>query len=142
MTPDDHDGWLPLWRGYLDFYATELDEVTTTRTWERLVGGDPALVGLVAEDHGEPVGICHLVLHPSTWSETDVCYLEDLFVAREQRGSGIGRALIAAAAEEARAAGCHRLYWQTKADNTVARRLYDRVAEHRGFVVYELDLDD
>lgn len=42
--------------------------------------------------------------------------------------------------EWARKCGCGRLYWSTHEDNATARRLYDRVAENRGFIRYEIDL--
>ncbi len=140
LEPDDRSEWEPLWQGYLDFYEHHLDAATTEHTWARLVGNDPALVGLVSVNEGKLVGICHLVFHPSTWSATSYCYLEDLFVDPERRSGGVGLALITAAEEEARQAGASKLYWQTHTGNP-ARQLYDRVAEHHGFVVYELDLD-
>jgi hypothetical protein len=43
-------------------------------------------------------------------------------------------------ADWARAEGCARVYWHTRASNATARRLYDRVAENRGFIKYDLDL--
>ena len=91
-------------------------------------------------DGGRLVGICHLVVHPSTWTATSYCYLEDLFVRADVRSGGVGRSLIAAARAEASAAGSSKLYWQTHVTNTDARRLYDDVADHRGFIVYEVDL--
>jgi RimJ/RimL family protein N-acetyltransferase len=38
--------------------------------------------------------------------------------------------------EEARARGAQRVYWQTHEDNLQARRLYDRIAERSGFIIY------
>jgi GNAT superfamily N-acetyltransferase len=52
------------------------------------------------------------------------------------RGQGIGRALIEAVYERARAADCGRVYWHTHETNLEARRLYDNVAERSGFIVY------
>ena len=72
----------------------------------------------------------------STWGEP-VCYLQDLFVDPAQRGLGLGEQLIEAVAGQARQQGAQRLYWLTQADNTAARTLYDRVAEHRGFIRYD-----
>jgi len=80
------------------------------------------------------------VFHPSTWSNSSYCYLEDLFVDPARRGGGTGRSLIAAAVGEAERVGASKLYWQTHDTNGTARRLYDQVAEHRGFIVYEVDL--
>ncbi len=136
----DRARWSPLWRGYLDFYDHQLDDATTEWTWRRLAGDDPSVVGFGAFTNDELIGICHLVLHPSTWSRTSYCYLEDLFVVPDRRGGGVGRALIEAAEAEAQRQGATKLYWQTHVTNTTARRLYDQVALHEGFIVYEVEL--
>jgi GNAT superfamily N-acetyltransferase len=70
----------------------------------------------------------------------DVCYLQDLFTAPELRGLGIGRRLIHAVYDAARIAGCPRVYWQTQVTNQAGRALYDKVAEHRGFIIYGHEL--
>ncbi len=140
LQPEDRPQWEPLWQGYLQFYEHELDTTVTDGTWNRVAGDGAAVVGLGAFDGPELVGICHLVFHPSTWSTSSYCYLEDLFVRPDRRGGGVGRSLIAAAAGEAERVGASKLYWQTHSNNGTARGLYDRVAEHRGFIVYEVDL--
>ncbi len=140
LQPEDRPQWEPLWHGYLQFYEHELDAAVTDGTWSRVAGGGDAVVGLGAFDGPELVGICHLVFHPSTWSNSSYCYLEDLFVRPDRRGGGAGRSLIAAAVGEAERVGASKLYWQTHTTNGTARGLYDRVAEHRGFIVYEVDL--
>ena len=66
-----------------------------------------------------------------------LCYLQDLYVDETLRGTGGGRQLIEAVAAVARAAGASRLYWMTQTDNEVARRLYDRMAKHNGFIRYD-----
>jgi GNAT superfamily N-acetyltransferase len=106
-------------------------DAVTEATFARLVDGDdPALVGLVAERDGRLAGLAHLVFHPSTWSTAGYCYLEDLFVAREARGGGVGEALFAAVYAEADHAGAERVYWHTQEYNAPARSLYDQVG-HR-----------
>jgi len=52
------------------------------------------------------------------------------------RGSGAGRALIAAVERVARDAGASRLYWTTHESNQTAQMLYDQVADRPGFVQY------
>jgi GNAT superfamily N-acetyltransferase len=41
-------------------------------------------------------------------------YLQDLFVADSARGLGLGRALIEAVYEKAKADGCSRVHWLTQ----------------------------
>jgi GNAT superfamily N-acetyltransferase len=131
--------WLPLWKGYLEFYRAELPEETTRGTFARLVGGDRTMFGLLAvSERGEGVGLTHCIVHPTTWSDEPKCYLEDLFVAPAARGSNLGQDLLKEAKRESvqRAAG--PLYWHTQSYNGRARSLYDLVARPTSFIVYEM----
>jgi len=85
---------------------------------------------------GDTVGLANYVLHPYTWGPAPVCYLEDLFVAPEARGAGVGRRLIEHLVEQARELGWARVYWHTREDNATARRLYDRFGPADGFIRY------
>ena len=51
-----------------------------------------------------------------------------------------GRRLIEAVYQAARAAGSSRVYWQTQTTNRAGRALYDKVAQHLGFIVYSHEL--
>jgi GNAT superfamily N-acetyltransferase len=133
----DHDDWLPLWQGYLDFYETEVAPEVTHATWRRIVDPAGPIHGLGALDaSGRLVGIVHYLFHPVTWSSTNRCYLEDLFVSPNARGMGGGRALIEAVYRAADAAGADQVYWLTAQSNETARRLYDRVGQLTPFVKY------
>ena len=71
------------------------------------------------------------------------CYLQDLFVAPEARGHGLGRALIEAVYREAKAAGASRVHWLTHETNATARALYDTLADRPGFcLLYTSDAAD
>jgi hypothetical protein len=50
------------------------------------------------------------------------------------------RALIAEVERWARDQGHARVYWHTQSGNETARRLYNRVAENRGFIQYVIPL--
>jgi ribosomal protein S18 acetylase RimI-like enzyme len=89
---------------------------------------------------GATVGLANYVLHPYTWGPAQVCYLEDLYVAPEARGAGVGRRLIEHLVEEGRQRGWARVYWHTREDNADARRLYDRFGPADGFVRYTVPL--
>ena len=135
LAASDRAQWAPLWAGYLEFYEAALDPAVTQATFARLADPNEPMFALVAEDAGALTGFAHCVLHRGTWAIGDFCYLEDLFVAQTARGKGVGRALIEAVYARADALGCARVYWLTHQSNP-ARKLYDRVASHAGFIQY------
>jgi GNAT superfamily N-acetyltransferase len=67
-----------------------------------------------------------LLFTVSTALGARVAWLEDMVVAPEARGRGIGGALVDAALAQARAAGCRRVTLLTDADNADAHRFYRR----------------
>lgn len=144
ISRSDRSDWQVLWDGYNRFYGrsgpTALDPAITELTWERFFDPGEPVHCLVAISEDKVVGLAHFLFHRSTTREADVCYLQDLYTAESVRGRGIGRMLIDAVAEAGRRAGSSRLYWQTKVDNDTARRLYDKVADHAGFIVYTKEL--
>jgi GNAT superfamily N-acetyltransferase len=136
----DSEHWKPLWDGYNAFYgrhgATALPDDVTQRTWSRFFDGYEPMHALVAEQNGQLIGLVHYIFHRSTISIGPVCYLQDLFTLESARGKGVGRALIEEVYRCAERAGASRVYWHTHSSNTVARLLYDNVAEDTGFIVY------
>ena len=87
------------------------------------------------------LGLAHYLFHRSTITIEPSCYLQDLFTTEDARGKGIARALINTVYENAKAAGCKRLYWQTHETNDTAIQLYNKVAERSGFIVYRKMID-
>jgi GNAT superfamily N-acetyltransferase len=135
--PSDRDAWLSLWAGYLAFYDSTLAQEVTDTTWSRFHNPtEPMLCLVAADDDGSLLGFTSIVFHRGTWSIGDFCYLEDLFVAPQARNRGIARALIEAVYALADERGAERVYWLTHESNTTARALYDKVAQHRGFIHY------
>ena len=135
---DDRDAWAALWKGYLDFYKTELGPEIYDSTFERLLGDDPQDFScLLAEVDGVPVGLTHYLFHRHGWKIENVCYLQDLFVSPDVRGTGAGRLLIEGVYAAADAAGSPTVYWLTQEDNVAGRRLYDRIANLTDFLKYQ-----
>jgi GNAT superfamily N-acetyltransferase len=136
----DFSQWKTLWDGYNAFYgrkgATALPEATTQMTWSRFFDAYEPVHGLVAEQDERVLGLAHAIFHRSTISIEPTCYLQDLFTLEEARGKGVGRALIEAVYGLAKKAGCGRVYWLTHETNETAMKLYNKVAEKSGFVVY------
>jgi GNAT superfamily N-acetyltransferase len=140
----DLAAWTPLWDGYNAFYGREgptaLAPEITTITWGRFFDANEPVFALVAESAGSLVGLTHYLFHRSTTRIEPTCYLQDLFTAPDMRGHGVGRALILGVYEAARAAGVREVYWQTHETNSAGRLLYDQVARHAGYIVYEQDV--
>jgi GNAT superfamily N-acetyltransferase len=141
VQPGDLEAWRPLWDGYNAFYGREgptaLPEEVTRITWDRFFdAGEPVYCFVAEAPDGGLLGIVHYLYHRSTTGIGPNCYLQDIFTVPEARGQGVGKALIEAVYERARADGCGRVYWHTRETNTTAMRLYDQVAEGGGIVVY------
>lgn len=137
---DDFEEWSVLWSGYLRFYESEIADDVTRATFDRLVKDRELHGALAIDEEGHAIGLVHWLTHAATWSTGEYCYLEDLFVAPDARGSGSGRAMIAHVRDWAEQAGCAKLYWLTQEGNATARTLYDRVATNTGFTHYQISL--
>jgi ribosomal protein S18 acetylase RimI-like enzyme len=80
----------------------------------------------LAFDDVRPVGVCVGFLGFSTFMGLPLLNIHDLAVLPDQRGKGVGHALLGAAQAAAQAAGCCKLTLEVQEDNTPARRLYQR----------------
>jgi ribosomal protein S18 acetylase RimI-like enzyme len=114
-----------------DFNA-EFDEPTpgperiAERIRELLAGGDTAI--LLAGSG--PDGLAILRFRLAITTPGLECYLAELYVAPARRGQGLGRALMNAAIDEARARGADYMDLGTSEDDVAARALYESL----GFV--------
>ncbi len=134
----DKTEWMQLARAYKKFYDDEISDDEYEAAWQRLQQGEH-INAVTARVSGRMVGLAHYLFHDSVW-RASVCYLQDLYVIPNERGQGIARRLIAHIAEQARAQGAERFYWQTQKHNTIARRLYDKIAVYNGFIRYDYPL--
>jgi len=136
----DKDQWLKLWAGYLEFYKSTISLEQTELTWKRLINNELKMFGFVAESEEGVIGFTHCLFRPSTWTETDYCYLEDLFVNPNIRGKGVGRSLMDKVFELAKEKKSKRVYWTTQEFNKTARVLYDSITPVSEFVQYRLPI--
>lgn len=110
----------------LDDFNTEFEEETpgvealTGFTRPLLESGEIAVFLANEAD-----GISLWRLRPSPWTGRPEAYLQELYVVPARRGNGIGRALLAATMDAARAAGATGIDLNTGETDTAARALYE-----------------
>jgi GNAT superfamily N-acetyltransferase len=138
----DEAAWRDLWQQYVAFYQASVPQQVTDRTWQRLLAREDRMIGRVAEHDGRVVGFSVAMLHAASWRLGPSCYLEDLYVASQARGLGVGRALIKDLLAMGRCEGWGDVYWLTRASNTAARRLYDSFVPADDFVRYRINLGE
>jgi GNAT superfamily N-acetyltransferase len=137
LTPADYKQWRKLWVSYLDFYETSLNDEVIDKTFNRFIDEHyNRQNALVAEQSSGLVGLVHYIYHPHNWKIEDVCYLQDLFVAPENRRQQIAKMLIERVYEEADKCGTPTVYWLTQEFNAPARKLYDKIADLTPFIKY------
>ncbi len=87
---------------------------------------DPLLRAVLAERGGTAVGVCVWLSYFSTWKGPGI-YIQDLFVAESERGSGLGAALLGSAVRIARAGGARIVRLAVDAANARAVPFYLRL---------------
>src|SRR4051812_26644334 len=96
---------------------------------ERLLG-EPDTEFLLAAPDGDgapPAGVAQLRFRYGVWRAGGDCLLEDLFVDEAARGAGLGRALVEATLDRARARGCRRVELAPDERHDGGPRPYERV---------------
>jgi ribosomal protein S18 acetylase RimI-like enzyme len=100
-------------------------DATIRRTTAALLRDSDTDFLLASPDGGSlPAGVCQLRYRLSVWTGTDDCWLEDLYVREDARGGGVGRTLVEAAVERARARRCRRIQLDVNEQNSEALSLY------------------
>ena len=108
-------------------FNREFDEPTPEPAWlarritELIAGGDTAVL-LVGSG---PDGLAVMRFREAIWDGAPECYLAELYVVPEQRGAGLGRALMEGAIEHARARGATYMDLGTGEHDVAARALYE-----------------
>lgn len=138
LQQSDYEEWLPLWTAN---NLGQVNDTLTARTWGRLIDrNDTAIGGLTYEEGGHLLGILHYILHPTTGSLADICYMQDVFVSPAHRGKGIARALIVELEKRGKAAGWGRLYWLADNTNKEAQALYRTLGVRLNFSLHVMPL--
>lgn len=84
----------------------------------------PGAVALLVEDAGQPVGVAVSFLGFATFTGTKKLNIHDFSVNASHRRRGLGRRLMDAVVEFARAQGCGKVTLEVRHDNHAAKALY------------------
>ena len=137
------DELLPLVSGYQKFYGAEPDVERNRSFFSRFV--HPSTEGLLlgAWTDGGLLGFATLYWFFSSTKAADSVLMNDVFVREDVRGTGVGRALINSALDEARRRGAAHLEWFTAPDNKAGQRLYDSIpgAKRSSWLAYEVEVE-
>jgi GNAT superfamily N-acetyltransferase len=135
----DFSQWQGLYAGYAAFYQVPQSPEMREKVWSWLMDPAHEVNGLVAEQYGTLIG-AHYRPYARPLSASTGGFLDDLFVANAARGTGAGRALIAALSDIGRAKGWTVLRWITADSNQTARALYDQMGTQTPWVTYDIKL--
>jgi GNAT superfamily N-acetyltransferase len=140
IADEEFEQLLPLIAAYQRFYEVEeVDQERNRAFFRRFLAPSEDGLLLGARRDGRLVGYTCIYWHFSSLEAVESVLMNDLYVAEDARGGGIGRTLIEATAEVARERGAPFVEWATAPDNTTAQRLYDSTgAERSEWVSYEL----
>jgi GNAT superfamily N-acetyltransferase len=134
--------WEPMWLDYAGRRRSELTSELNLATFSRLKheGQGTGVLQGMALWQDELIGFAHFFLHPSTWSTTQECYLQDIYVVPSHRGTGAGKYLLLEVAQKAKQLNCTIVHWRTRSENLNAQALYDKLARRLDYVEYQIEL--
>jgi GNAT superfamily N-acetyltransferase len=116
-----------LMRGFRDWwgYDEPSDAEMGDRVARLLRSGEAEFLLAARAGRTEPEGVAQLRYRYGVWLGAEDCWLEDLFVEDDARGSGLGRALVEGAIARARERGCRRVELDVNEANPAALALYE-----------------
>ena len=109
------------------------------KTWKQLVK-DASSHFLVAEIERTPVGFINFTIRQTILHRSPSGLIDELVVAKEYQGKGIGKQLVLAAIEKCKQLGCCEVEVSTEKTNIKARRFYSKCGLGERGTLLEVDL--
>jgi GNAT superfamily N-acetyltransferase len=100
-------------------------QITEAQFTKAAFGDNPRFKILVAEEHGETVGVATYFDRFHIWFGEELIEIDDLFVRPSSRGHGIGNKLLEAIGKMAKQRGVH-VRWAIERDNFSTIAFYKR----------------
>jgi GNAT superfamily N-acetyltransferase len=123
-TPHDADSLAEMLHAFKTEFETETPgvEVLTERLRTLLAG--PSTFAVLG---GDPAaGVALVTLHPNVWSDGPVALLDEMYVEPEQRGGGVGSAILHLMVEICEELGVAAIEINVDESDAGAMRFYER----------------
>jgi ribosomal protein S18 acetylase RimI-like enzyme len=101
---------------------------------------DPHAFILLAKEEGKTVGLIDFSMRRTALHSGPSALIDELIVAKDHRGKGIGSSLLTAAIDKCRQLGCCEIEVSTETSNEAAKALYHASGFRGDSVLYEMDL--
>jgi GNAT superfamily N-acetyltransferase len=95
---------------------------------------------LVAEMEGTPVGFINFTIRQTILHRSPSALIDELVVAKEYQGKGVGKQLVLAAVEKCKQLGCCEVEVSTETTNAKARKFYKKCGFTERGTLFEADL--
>jgi len=122
---EDLDAITPLFDAYRVFYKQASNKNAAHDFIKSRLKNKQSIILIAQDENQNPIGFTQLYPSYSSVALKQVFILNDLFVAKEGRNTGVGAALLDAAKDIARKNGARGLVLETDRDNP-AQKLYEK----------------
>ncbi len=108
-----------------------------------IFGENSTVNAFICEEDGVAIGFAVYFYNYSTWLGKNGIYLEDLYVSKDKRGVGAGKAILKHLVKKAYDEGCGRVEWSCLDWNTPSREFYESIgaASQDEWIGYRLEGD-
>ena len=141
LDKSDFNSWCNLYKSYANFYKVPMNKEILDTLWGWIQDESHDVKGICFELEGKIVGIAHYRTMPRPIKAEYIGFLDDLFVEPEFRGQQIAQKLISHLKSLSKANNWDGIRWITHTSNEKAKKLYDKIANNKGFELYELKRD-
>jgi GNAT superfamily N-acetyltransferase len=144
VVEDNMEHIVKLMQGYFKFYRIEPPSPKKILSLSKKLCSDPqkGKQFLIYTEKDKPVGFVTLYFVMSTLSQSEVVLMNDLYVEKEFRGMGYGKALFEHAMTYTQTSGYSKMEWMTEPENHRARKFYsDRGGKWSEWIYFSLEAD-
>jgi GNAT superfamily N-acetyltransferase len=122
----DEQAWSGLWTAWQSHMGGRVPEDVSASAWTQIITPGSGLFALLALSDEGALGFANVSATPFAWTAGPILFLQDLYVAPEARGRGLGRSLLQAVYDEADALGAAQVFWMVDELDSDLQAFYAR----------------